>query len=287
MIQGRLYKPIQDEIIYHYCRPEAFLEIMRSKTIWHSAYTVLNDTMEIEWGFKAFADVADELRGACGSDFIDRIREIVKSSQENTVAMISSFSLDGDVLSQWRAYTDDGRGFAIGFSAQQMEMASKPLRVLYDSVAQRDELIGNIKHAFQHEKSIGFKYDKEFYRHWVLFGLDLCAYKNPSFAEELEIRRVHVSSLALSELARKIMPVGAVDHRGKRRSRPVPVNFRVSNGILIPYVVLDYTDKGRNSPVKEVVLGPKNANIQSNIEIFLNAVGSNNVTIRRSRASYR
>src|ERR1035437_5791258 len=287
MIHDRLYKPVGDEIVYHYCRPEAFLEIVKSRTIWHSAYSVLNDTMEREWGYKIFTEVAEQLRGACGSDFIDRIEEIVKISQESSVAMISSYSLDGDVLSQWRAYTDDGRGFAIGFSTHEMEMPAKPLRVLYDKAAQFKELTGNISHVFNYEKSIGFKYNEQFRSHWFAFGLDLCAYKNPAFAEEMEIRRVHISSLALGEVSKRIIPLGAIDQEGMRRSSPVDVNFRVSNGMLVPYVVLDYTGGGRNSPIREVVLGPKNANLESNIEILLNAAGLKNIAIRRSRVSYR
>jgi Protein of unknown function (DUF2971) len=263
------------------------LEIVRSRTIWHSAYSVLNDTMEREWGYQIFTEVAEQIRGECGSDFISRIEEIVKISQESSVAMISSYSLDGDVLSQWRAYTDDGRGFAIGFSTHDMEMPAKPLRVLYDKAAQVKELTGNIVHAFNYEKSIGFNYNEQFRSHWFAFGLDLCAYKNPAFAEEMEIRRVHISSLALGEVSKRLVPLGAIDQEGLRRSSPVDVNFRVSNGMLVPYVVLDYTDGGRNSPIKEVVLGPKNANLESNIEILLNAAGLNNIAIRRSRASYR
>jgi hypothetical protein len=53
----------------------------------------------------------------------------------------------------------------------------------------------------------------------------------------------------------------------------------------LPYVVLDYPDGGKNSPLKEVVLGPKNENL--NIEIFLTAIGLKNVAIRRLEASYR
>ena len=52
--------------------------------------------------------------------------------------MISCYSLDPDVLSQWRAYADDGRGFAIEFSAKLMQMPAKKLRVLYDEERQRD-----------------------------------------------------------------------------------------------------------------------------------------------------
>jgi hypothetical protein len=287
MIHDRLYKPGADEIVYHYCRPEAFLEIVKSRTIWHSAYSVLNDTMEREWGHKIFMQVAEQLRGECGSDVIDRIEKIVEISQESSVAMISSYSLDADVLSQWRAYTDDGRGFAIGFSTHDMEMPAKPMRVLYDRAAQITELTGNIRHVFDYEKSIGFPYNEQFSSHWFMFGLDLCAYKNPAFAEEMEIRRVHVSALALGEVSKRIIPLGAIDGEGVRRSLPVDVNFRVSNGMLVPYVVLDYTDGRRNSPIKEVVLGPKNTNLEMNIEILLNAAGLTNIAIRRSLASYR
>jgi hypothetical protein len=288
MIQDRFYTPTASgELIYHYCRPDSFLEIIRSRTMWHSAYSALNDAMEREWGYNAFVEIAEELRGECNDGFIDRIKEIVKVSQEVTAAMISSFSLDGDILSQWRAYADDGHGFAIGFSASEMEMASKPLRVLYDKNAQLEELRGNIRHVFKHEQSIGFKYNSEFLAHWLTFGLDLCAYKNPAFAEEKEIRRVHVSAVALKEAAARYVPLGAIDQKGKRRFRPVPVLFRAANGNLIPYVVLDYTDEGRNAPVKEVVLGPKNGNTESSVALFLNTAGLKNVRVRKSQAPYR
>lgn len=286
MIKDRLFEPLNDEIIYHYCRPEAFLEIVRSGTIWHSAYTVLNDTTEREWGYKVFIEVTETLRDECGSDFIDRIQAIVKTSQTNSVAMISSYSLNGDVLSQWRAYADDGRGFAIGFSTRDIDMPAKPLKVLYDREAQLTELTANIRHVFQHERSIGFKFDDEFRAHWYTFGLDLCAYKNPAFAEEMEIRRVHIS-MTLDEVTRGVIPIGAIDRQNVRRSPPVQVDFRVSNGVLVPYVALDYTDDGKNEPLKEVVLGPKNANLESNVEILLSAMGLNRVAIRRSQAPYR
>jgi Protein of unknown function (DUF2971) len=249
MIRDRLYTASKDELVYHYCRAEAFVEIIRARTIWHSAHSVLNDSMEREWGFRIFKEIAEKLRGECNSEFIDRIEAIVKVSQETSVAMISCLSLDGDVLSQRRAYADNGCGFAIGFAGGLMEMASKPLPVLYDKNAQEQELIGNIRHVFQTEKSIGFKYTSDFFAHWFGVGLDLCAYKNPAFAEEKEIRRVHISGLAMDRASSRLLPLGAIDQKGKKRSRPVPVNFRTSNGSVIPYVVLDYTDKGRNFPV--------------------------------------
>jgi hypothetical protein len=49
---------------------------------------------------------------------------------------------------------------------------------------------------------------------------------------------------------------------------------------MVPYVALDYSNQGKTSPIKEVILGPRNENAESNIEILL-------VSVRRSRVPYR
>jgi hypothetical protein len=42
MILDRWYQPADDELIYYYCRLEAFLEILRSRIIWLSGSYVMN-----------------------------------------------------------------------------------------------------------------------------------------------------------------------------------------------------------------------------------------------------
>jgi hypothetical protein len=286
MIQDRLYNPTKDELIYHYCGANAFTQIVQSRTMWHTAFSALNDSTERKWGLTQFLDAADKLRSVCGSEFINRITEIVRLTQDCSMPMVSSYSLNGDLLSQWRAYADDGRGFSIGISAHELEMPAKPLRVLYDTAAQRRELTNNIKHTFEVEKRFSFRYDEKFRRHWFDFGLDLCAYKHPSFTEEQEIRRVHITALALIENERRMIPLGAIDGNGVRRSGSVPVHYRVRNGVQVPYVELDVTDGGRNAPIKEIVLGPKNPDREENVEIFLASVGLNGIKVRRSDAPY-
>ncbi len=287
MILDRLYTPTENELIYHYCRAEAFLEIIKSRTIWQSAYYVLNDTMEREWGYLVFTRVAKQLQEAVGKEFIDRITPMIQTAYSYSVLMISCYSLDADVLSQWRAYGDDGRGFAIGFSPKLMEMPAKKLRVLYDEEAQIRELSGNLKHTYEYEKSIGFKFDDQFQTHWFNIGLDLCAYKNPAFKEEKEIRLAHVSGLASQGKSKKLIPLGARDQDGKRLSAPIEINFRIRDGTVIPYVALDYTNRGANSPIKEIILGPRNENSESNVDIVLNSIGMTDVRVRRSNVPYR
>jgi hypothetical protein len=163
-------------------------------------------------------------------------------------------------------------------------MPAKKLRVLYEEEAQIGEMFGNLKHVFEYEKSIGFKFDDEFQAHWANVGPDLCAYKNPAFKEEKEIRFVHVSALAPE---REIVPLGAIDSEGARLSNPVEVKFRIRDGVLVPYAAVDYSNLGKNAPIKEVILGPKNENQESHVELFLRTIGLKDVTVKRSRVPFR
>jgi hypothetical protein len=287
MILDRLYIPDPNELIYHYCRPEAFLEIMRTQTVWLSAYYVLNDSAERKWGYSIFLKAANQLQEQVGKQFTDKIKAMIQRAYSQTILMISSYSLDPDVLTQWRAYADDGRGFAIGFSPELIRIPAKPLRVLYDEELQIQELLGNLRHTYEYEKSIGFKYDEEFQSHWYNIGLDLCAYKNPAFREEKEIRFAHVSGLAPEGNSGRIVPAGARDQTGKRLSKPAKIHFRITAGVVVPYVALDYSNKGTILPIKEVILGPRNENADSNIEIFLNTMGMKGIKVRRSNVPYR
>jgi hypothetical protein len=287
MILDRVYTPADGELIYHYCPPMAFLAIIKSRTVWSSAYYVLNDSTERMWGYSIFSKAADQLREECGKAFIDSVSEVINRAYSSSIVMISCYSLDPDVLSQWRAYAENGSGFAIGFSAKLMQMPAKKLRVLYDEERQLSEFLGNLGHTYKYEKLIGFRYDEKFQRHWYNVGLDLCAYKNPAFSEEKEIRFAHVSGLVPEGKSGKIVSAGARDQDGKTLSSPLEVHFRTSNGVLVPYVALDYSNQGTMSPIKEVILGPRNENTESNIEIVLNTLGVKDVAVRRSRVPYR
>jgi hypothetical protein len=223
--------------------------------MWASGYYTLNDTLEREWGYSILSKAADQIKGSTGRPFIKAVLGMINTAYSKSMVMISSFSLDPDVLSQWRAYAHDGRGFAIGFEAAELEMPAKKLRVLYDEKLQLRELIGNLMHTYDVEKERGFKYGQEFESHWFCAGLDLCAYKNPGFFEEKEIRLAHVCGMAPDGKSYRFVSAGARGSHGARLSDPVVIKFRDSGGVIVPYIVLDYTNRGTKFPIKEVVLG--------------------------------
>jgi hypothetical protein len=233
MILDRWYQPDDNELIYHYCKPESFIEIVRNRNIWLSASHTMNDSTERSWGYSIFSQAVNLIREECGDDFLKEAAKPIAAGQLWSILMIASFSLDADVLSQWRAYGDDGRGFAVGFNASEMRrVPARQLRVLYDVKAQVEELANNLRQVFKIEKEKGFTYDEEYRSHMAALGLDLCAYKHPGFHEEREIRVVHASGINPDEKA--IIGLGAINQKGERMSGPLEIRFRIVQGGIVP-----------------------------------------------------
>ena len=217
MIQDRLYEPAQDEILYHYCDEPCFRGIIESKTIWASAFNALNDPAERKWGYEIFLKSCQQLKAIVGNNYLKIVTDIVNKAYSSSILMVSSFSLHPDHWNQWNRYAASGKGFAIGFSADTLRMPAKPLRILYDPELQLAELSGNLRHVYEHQRKLGFPYGDEFQEHCFHLGLDLCAYKDPAFKEEKEVRYAHVAGLA-AEMKQQIIPAGARGPDGNRLS---------------------------------------------------------------------
>jgi hypothetical protein len=81
-------------------------------------------------GYSVFRKAAASLEQELGREFLNKCTEPIIAGDAFSILMIGCFSLEPDVLSQWRAYADNGRGFAIGFSLKDMNIPAKSLRVL-------------------------------------------------------------------------------------------------------------------------------------------------------------
>ena len=194
MLLSRVYQPKdEEEIIYHYCSASAFLDICTTKEMRFSDLFSMNDFMEMHWGYSIWEKAAGQLLAEVGKDFIDKIDEMIHFSGYHGLLVGSCYSLDGDVLSQWRAYADDGRGYAIGFRAQDLvQLSVRALRVLYDKEEQIHEVRSVIRAINEVEQLETKKFGEDFKTHCGVLAFDLAAFKNPAFSEEKEIRLVHV-----------------------------------------------------------------------------------------------
>lgn len=288
MLISREYNPKRSELIYHYCNAETFYAICANKTIRLSDLFSMNDFLEIHWGYSIWEKAASEIIKIVGEDFLNQIDNIISSTGLRTNILASCFSLKPDVLSQWRAYSNDGQGYCIGFNAKDIiQLPVRPLKVLYDEKKQIKETVAMLRAIYEVENSSDndTKYGTDFFQACATLAVDLAAFKNPAFIEEMEIRLLHLLNFEPSNNFLKLVDSGGTSFGEETKGEKV--NFRMVENLPVPYIDINYTNKGKVNPIKEVYIGPKNDTRQTAVSVFLETVDIGNVSVIKSKASYR
>ncbi len=285
MLRSRVFKPKEEELVYHYCSPESFFSICKNKTIRLSDIFSMNDFMEMHWGYSIWEEVAGILIPEYGYDFIDKIDKKIHDSGAQALVLAACFSQDGDVLSQWRAYTNDGKGYSIGFKAKDIfKIAVTPLKVLYNKERQFEEVKDVVQKIYESEGKSENKFGLEFNQYCTQLSFDLVSFKNPAFQEEKEIRVVHLLGLKKSNNSLKLDDPGG-KYFGDQKIHEI--KFRMKESLPVSFIEPDFTNDSQINPIKEIILGPKNDSNPIGISIFLETIGIENVKIKKSEASYR
>lgn len=115
--------------LYHYTDARGLRGIFESEQIWFTDYRHLNDPSELLHGLKFGLDTVRQTTGDRNAQFfLDRVIDNFEGApfDHPLEYYIASFSRVGNDLGQWRAYADNGRGFAIGFAPSMFEVVEKP-----------------------------------------------------------------------------------------------------------------------------------------------------------------
>ncbi len=288
MLVKRSFKPQKKQLVYHYCSAETFHAICTNKTLRFSDLFSMNDFLEIHWGYHIWEKAANKIYDEVTKEFLDKVDEIVSGSGLNFNFLASCLSLEGDVLSQWRAYADDGNGYCIGFDAKHISgLPTRQLKVLYDEKKQVDEVCDILKKIYEIEKKEpeDIRYGKEFFEICALLSADLTSFKNPAFKEEKEIRLIHILNFEKSNEFLKLVDRGGT-YFGKEYDGQ-EVKFRMEKNLPIAYIDFNFVNPAGENPIKEVILGPKNDSRITAIAVYLETLNLPNVKISKSIASYR
>lgn len=113
--------------LFHYTKAEGLKGIVESGCIWLSDIFGLNDPSEMRHGVQ-YALNALQRAAASGHRgaqlFVWRFSEQLGGKlEEISRQFVACFSPSGDDLSQWRAYADKGKGYALGFDGPRLETA--------------------------------------------------------------------------------------------------------------------------------------------------------------------
>ncbi len=268
-------------IIYHYCNVEAFRAIIQNRTLWLSSVYNLNDYKEIHW---IKEKVLKKIKENTTKNSFNKYTAFEKLyNQKLPNVYIASFSQGCDLLSQWRAYANDGHGVAIGFNVDYFKENSliNTSEVLYDENKQ-EELIDKFLEPINLIDDDINTDDKKF--------LDICENvindinnlsaksKNELFKEEQEVRLIHSPTIIDNSKNRQFIFKNNISD----------MKFRAICGNLIPYFELKFEKPIANiSPIIEIIRGPKNKFIDQEVKMFLATNGFYDVKIKKSKSSYR
>lgn len=234
-----LYNKRPNHLLYHYTSQAGLLGILLKKEIWASKVHYLNDSEEFRYAYKR---LKDRLKKRKGEPF-DEIPRWVENEYVNI--FVCSFTKEGDLLSQWRAYCPPGGGYGIGFKSKylcscaehgQFELG----KCIYDQKIQDgliDDLLDRTLEYYKKNGASGWEgmsgpMKVQFYRL-------ACLFKHRTFYEEQEWRLVSPAK-----------PL--IQYCNDR------VSFREGKSMIVPFYGLPLIG-GKDSDcvqVSEIIIGP-------------------------------
>lgn len=268
-------------IIYHYCNVEAFRAIIQNKTLWLSSVYNLNDYKEIHWIKDKVTKKIEKVRNK--DNFAKYKAFEYLYTKELPSVYIASFSQGSDLLSQWRAYANDGYGVAIGFNIDYFKTNKlvHTSEVLYNEFKQEEEIEKILRPLEETSNDIDFNSKNfELLCKSIISKINNLSAKskNELFMEEQEVRLIH-------------NPIIIDDSKNEQfifKNNLSDMKFRSVCGNLIPYFELKFDKEIENTPaIFEIIRGPKNKFINQEVKIFLSNNGFYSVEIKNSKSSYR
>lgn len=268
-----------EKLLYHYTDLNGLRGILKSRSFWCGHHSTFNDPMEVQHGKKVINELISERKEAEDNPDIEEFYRVANMyvnafGRRTHHAYLACFCEDGDLLSQWREYSDRGGGYCLGFKfSNQTKVETKTGRipsdnkiilrkVIYDRQDQ-DQLVNTLldmaliglKNTFEHQPEgrhnriaslVGGKVSN------LLIDL-LISFKDDAFEQEKEWR------LALVFLD---------NHEAE------DIKFKDTKRSIIPYrecFVYDSNGDNLTLPISKVRYGPslEQKQIQSTLPLFL------------------
>lgn len=279
--------PVTASTLYHYCSGSTLNAILQNKTIRACDVDKMNDYLEFKWGLEVLKDAIKLSEDETSEEFTSSIRDHVDQSLGKFVPVIACFSTDGDVLSQWRAYADDGEGFSIGFSTDALRsFPGNIYNVVYDRGQQLQLLRDHLKSEFKRWNKCKDNDKEDCAKYTALtIAADLCLFKNSAFAEEKEARLVYLLQSSSDDDGFDQLSDPA-EGMNDGVSECVSLSHLLKGGLIVPYCDIKSTDPDENL-INEVIIGPKNKSTERDLKRLLYHYGFDDARSLRSSASYR
>ncbi|ATC62841.1 hypothetical protein CMV30_02045 [Nibricoccus aquaticus] len=271
-------------ILYHYCDANAFVNILKTGKIWLSHRASLNDTQEGKWVLTLLSEMTEKTSDLETKGFLENIRFSLEDELHDI--FLCSFSKQGDQLGQWRAYADNGAGFALGFRPENFDV---PFQIPAQTTVP-EESLGFVEMVYKSRMTssgivvqivsecLGGERTPESIRACVQELREIALQlKNPSFEEEQEVR------LAYTPTLRSKIPEPGVRIKGVLQG----IKFRPARFGVTAYFEVPFTTLGTEDALAQVMVGPRNLSDPATLYALLSEHGFHRARIKLSTASYR
>lgn len=282
-------------IVYHYCDTNAFINIIKSKTLWLSSIKTANDYAEIR-------ESKELLRNYFYDNKLDKYIEAFSGPLlENGFLHFLSFSEEPDNLKQWLQYADNGTGFAIGFNTNIFPKReynifhklnpTKNIDCLFFDKVEYDskKKTSIIEKLFPKDQS---RYDYiQFYKNVHSIAP---IFKNNGFQDEKEWRLIFDPAILANKTSLYYYPdsIKIYQERYKndlKESKPTISEVKYRSGKFGITSYFEYPFYLKDNPIQKIIIGPKNLTQKNMIKGFLvaNDYSIKDKNIIKSSITYR
>jgi hypothetical protein len=284
--------------LYHYTDGGGLKGLLASGRLWFTDYRHLNDPSELTHGIDMARDVARGLgNAATGADapkglFLEHFTDLFRHDNFASTLefFIASFSRARDDLGQWRAYADNGRGFAIG-------LAQRMFRVTELTPGSLPEFVGPVRYRIEEVWS----------RHGAALEQAITIFADTLRVNAELMRNTTVAIPFMDRLVREIIarPLmwncltskhPAYEHEQEVRllimgtpQRLSPyITTRLRGSEIVPYIPHQMPLREPNH-IAEIVVGPAApADAERTVRTMLTSLGLDpNIAVGRSDIPYR
>lgn len=280
------YKQEETDLVFHYTNLSALIGIIENQSLWATHLYFLNDRNEYKHGMDIVKEVVESIKTEENKSILHAI-SVVLDDVSKVDKYVICFSKNGDSLSQWRAYGNNGNGVSIGFNRKKLEsvlLGNNSYRyIIYDKEKQiaAVKLIITEAANFFLPKKEKYKWPNESYYYWLVgycvsnvLNFIIANYKDPAFEEEkeyrIECKQFHNMLNTKAERfdvyhrtnEKIIIPytkiyTKPIEHNGTTPKEKLPLRFRVTQ-----------------LPIEKIIIGPS-SNQEEVIKSVKELLGNN------------
>lgn len=238
------------EVLFHYTTQPGFLGIVKTHTLWAGKIHYLNDHTEYELALQMAKDILLELRPNADAERQVRIDCLLRNIPRINLlnVCVASLTAEPDILSQWRGYSKEAGGYAIGFRSEALLATCTAQgyalkQCVYDGTRQRRMVVDLVERSLAQDFNTKEGYVDRANPYTVVvlptggdFAYELARLapliKSAAFMEEREWRLISTTPLQNRQL-----------------------KFRPGASMIIPYHEFDLGKETANY-ISSVTLGP-------------------------------